>query len=457
MIRKLQRRFIRLALSVLALAMILVLVTVNLSNWISVRRELLDTVSLIAHSALAQDVPERENASGALNSAVTEASETVPPQRRGQSGNVPPEARERLDRDRHARNMVNESSWFSVREEENGALSVMNIQRFSESDSLEETELLALGQQALATGKDSGFLGEYAWQVLRPGTDERVVFFLNCETRLTAVRTLLLISLLACAGSILLAWLLVTLFSRKAVEPTLRNMEQQKRFITDASHELKTPLTVISTNMELLQMESPDNPWVRSTQKQASVLRRLVDELVYLSRMEEENPTLTMEPLCLSALLQETAEPFQAMAEFQGRELQMETRGENWISGDRASVQRMLSTLCDNAVKYAAGDGPILLSLRPEGRSVLLTVSNPVETPLTPEQCARLFDRFYRADPSRSKEKTSGFGIGLAIAAAVAEKHGGRLSAAMEGDTRLTITCRLPRGNAPDPKGGTPA
>ena len=104
----------------------------------------------------------------------------------------------------------------------------------------------------------------------------------------------------------------------------------------------------------------------------------------------------------------------------------------------------MLSTLCDNAVKYAS-DGPILAEMRPEGKNhVLLRMSNPVAEPLDREQCDQLFNRFYRVDPSRNKEKKGGFGIGLAIAAAVSEKHGGRITAAMEGD-RLAFTCLLAR------------
>ena len=226
--------------------------------------------------------------------------------------------------------------------------------------------------------------------------------FLNCETKLTAVRTLALISALACLGGVLLAGLFVALASKKAIEPTVRNMEQQKRFITDASHELKTPLTVIATNMDLLQMELQENQWVKSTQKQAAQMRHLVDELVYLSRMEEENAPVAMENLSLDALLQETAEPFAAMAEYQGKEMTVDPEAGLTVRGDRASVQRLVSTLLDNAVKYASPEGKIMVRVRGEGRFAILTVSNDVPQPLSPEQCRQLFNRFYRADPSRN-------------------------------------------------------
>ena len=173
-------------------------------------------------------------------------------------------------------------------------------------------------------------------------------------------------------------------------------------------------------------------------------MRRLVDELVYLSRMEEENPPLTVEELDVGKLLEETAEPFVSMAEFSGREMVVEAEEGLRITGDRASLQRLMSTLCDNAVKYAS-DSPIRAEIRAEGKNqVVLRVSNPVAEPLTKQQCDQLFNRFYRVDESRNKDKKSGFGIGLAIAAAIAEKHGGRISAAMEGNL-LVFTCVLPR------------
>ena len=246
-------------------------------------------------------------------------------------------------------------------------------------------------------------------------------------------------------GGILLAWLIVFLASRKAVAPTIRNMEQQKQFITNASHELKTPLTVISTNMELLNMETPDNPWIRSTQKQTAQMRHLVDELVYLSRMEEENGPLKTEKLNLSSLAADTAAPFADMAEYRGREMKMDLEDSLFIFADRASMERLISTLCDNAVKYAAGEAPIRIRTRGEGRTAVLSVSNEVAEPLSREQCDQLFNRFYRAESSRNKEKQNGFGSGLAIAAAIVEKHGGSIGAAMTEPRTLTFTCQLPR------------
>lgn len=458
MIRKLRRRFVSITLLALTLAMVLVVGIINLSNWFSVRQELLNTVALIAETESAgvagPDVLPPEDAA-----AVTEDTETPPPFPKEQNGSGTAGrlrgqhfdrgwARQQLQDSRHARNMVSESLWFSVVSDASDSLTLLDSRRITE---LSEETCLSLASRALASGNASGFIDDYVFQTL-VSSDQSLVVLMNCETRFAAVRTLLLISGLACIGGILLAFVVSMLASGRAIRPTLRNMEQQKRFITDASHELKTPLTVISTNMQLLSMETPDNPWVESTRKQTASLRRLVDELVYLSRLEEDHPSLVFEPLRIASLIREVTEPYEAMAEFNGSEFSVNADESLWISGDAPSVTRMLSTLCDNAAKYAVPEEPVRVSAEAAGRQVRIRVSNGIPEPLTPEQCRHLFDRFYRADPSRSKGKKAGFGIGLSIAAAVAEKHGGSVSAEMESDSRLALTVLLPRISAPAEK-----
>ncbi len=425
MIRQLQKRFIRIAVISLTTAMVLVVAIVNIANWISVRNELFGTMNLLDENESKMEM-------------ITESDE----KRRDQSESEDERKTPFPGPSRHFRNMMAESNWFSAMVSESGEVERVMLARI---ENLEEETARELIRQIVADRRTEGVLQDYLFRITTWRNGKREVMVLNCETRLATVRTLVLISAIACAGGILLALMLVMLSSRKAIQPTIRNMEQQKQFITNASHELKTPLTVISTNMELLEMENEGNPWVRSTQNQAAVMRRLVDELVYLSRMEEEYPTLEFETLDPGNLLKETAEPFAAMAEYNGLEMTVSAEKDLQINGDRASIQRLISTLCDNAVKYASA-GPIRAEVRSEGKNIFLQVSNPVEEPLTKQQCEQLFNRFYRVDQSRSKGKKSGFGIGLAIAAAIAEKHGGRISAAME-ENRLVMTCQLPKEN----------
>ena len=446
MIKQLQKRFTRIAVISLTAAMVLVVSIVNIANWISVRGELSDTLNLLAQTEafpLRDLKTEKESEqTGSPNNNPTNSpnnNQTNSPNN-NQTNNQNDQATgpRRFNPSRHVRNMVSESSWFSGYLTDSGDVDRVLMDRM---ENMTEDDAKELIREAAAKGQTEGRIQDYLYRIRETRNGGREVVLLSCETRLTAVRTLVLISAIACAGGILLAWTLVKLASRKAIEPAVRNMEQQKRFITDASHELKTPLTVIATNMELLEMETEDNPWVRSTQKQTATMRKLVDELVYLSRMEEENPVLQIEAFDPGKLLEETAEPFAAMAEYNGLKMTVTAEKGLRMNGDKASIQRLMSTLCDNAVKYAS-EGPIKAEIRDDGKNIALRVSNPVSEPLTKQQCEQLFNRFYRADLSRNKDKRSGFGIGLAIAAAIAEKHGGRISAAME-DNRFTITCLL--------------
>ena len=443
MIKKLQNRFIRIAVISLTVAMVLVVGIVNLANWVSVRKDLYDTLNLLIRS---DETGVSEEKEPGQFPAVEQAQVAEQVQAAAQQAAAAEETSQPKMRppSRYFRNMMAESRWYSAIVSEDGTVERPKMSRWESSD---EDTLKELIRHIAADGRTEGFYQDYLFRVRDLGGGLREVVTLNCETRLAAVRTLVLFSAIVCACGILLALLTVILASRKAIEPTIRNMEQQKQFITNASHELKTPLTVISTNMELLQMENGDNPWVKSTRKQTAAMRHLVDELVYLSRMEEEHPNLEMTAFDPGRLLEETAEPFQAMAEFNGVTMTVKAQKKLRMTGDRASVQRLMSTLCDNAVKYAAG-GPITAGIGREGKYIVLRVSNPVEEPLTKQQCEQLFDRFYRTDQSRSKEKKSGYGIGLAIAAAIAEKHGGRISAAME-EGRLVITCMLARETKP--------
>lgn len=402
MIKNIRRRFIRIALTVLALAMVLVTGIINAANWINVRSELHETLS-----ALAAGGGHKE--------------------RGGRKGN-----------NRHMRNTLDEAQFFSVLVLDDGTCEVGEISRDQSVDAAEQQRL---AEQALKSGRASGFLEDYLFAVTEQRGQQRLVF-LNCETKLTRVRRLAIISAAACAACILLAWLLVAKFSSRAIQPMVENALMQKRFITDAGHELKTPLTVISANMDVLSLETGPNEWIQSTQRQVSNMRGLVNELIYLSRLDEEDNRLQMSGVDLTQIVRETAEPFVAMAEFAGKAMALELQEGVRMTGDPAALQRLVSILCDNAVKYAPEGDAIAVTLRREKRDVALTTENSAAEPLSPEQLQHLFDRFYRVDQSRNKDR-GGYGIGLSVARAIVDKHGGTIAAEQTGN-RLRFVCRMP-------------
>ena len=412
MIRGIRRRFMRIAIGVLALAMVLVAVIINGANWVNVRSELYETLGFLE---------EMQAQKGAMGP--------------GPRGDLPTR---RGNPSRHLRNMANESRFFSVTVGDDGSCALGDTTHVSEEDA---DSLVELATRALAGGRTSGFWGDYLFRV-NGQSGERVALFLNCETKLTRVRLLALISAVACGGCVLLAWLLVGLFSSRAIRPLVESAIQQKQFITDAGHELKTPLTVISANMDVLTLETGENEWIRSTQKQVANLRGLVGELIYLSRLDEEDAKLQKTEVDLSKLVAESAEPFVGMAEFAGKTLNVDVEDGVHMTGDGAMLGRLVSILCDNAVKYAPEGDTIAVILARSRKGIMLITDNAVQQPMSDETLRHLFDRFYRADASRSRE-SGGYGIGLSVARAIAEKHGGSIRVRQTPEGRVRFECML--------------
>ena len=408
MMHKLRLKFIRIAMAALTAAVLLVTVAINVMNWVNVRSEISETISFLA-----------------------ESDGTVSPER----------AREWAGRDKHRKNVLTQSVFFFGRTEEGGSYQIINQGRI-ESVSRDEAESLLA--RAVESNRESGFLDDYCFRRFdfRGRTTDWI--FLNCESYLTACRNLAIFSAIICMAGILLALLVVSLLSRKAIQPFLRNEQKQKRFITDASHELKAPLAVISANMDVLALKDRDNPWINGTRNQVASMRNLVEDMVYLSRADETDRPMEMKTINLKELLTETAEPYQAMAEFQKKVFHCDAAENLPVCGEETSLRRVVSILCDNAVKYTPEGGSISLRAYAEGKNALIETENPPAQNLTEEDCARLFDRFYRADKARDREKQNGYGIGLSIAQAVIIRHGGTAAAWMTPDNTLLIRLSSP-------------
>ena len=302
-----------------------------------------------------------------------------------------------------------------------------------------ETEAADFYVQALQQEREYGFCGDYRYRAVENGDDTTVVF-LNFEPdRRTALNTLL-ISATVAVVAYLAVFLLVYLLSKRAIRPMLRSAEQQKQFLTDAGHELKTPLTIISTSADVLDAELPNNEWVASIRRQAGRMSGLIANLITLSRMEEETP-FQNDAFVLSEAVWDVAEQYRAVAETRQRRLALEIAVGVEIRGDAAAIQQMLSLLLDNAVRYANEGTTIALRLYVL-RDIILEVENGCTLPedLDPE---RLFDRFYRVDTTRSRT-TGGSGIGLSVARAIVEHHGGTLTAARHGRS-ICFRARFPQ------------
>lgn len=305
--------------------------------------------------------------------------------------------------------------------------------------SISESDAEGYADAVLESGKAHGYESGYRYLV-STAEDETVVLFLNSEREIQGMRSLLWITLAIAAACLAVVFGLVVLFSRRAITPYLKNMEAQKQFITNAGHELKTPLTAISTSADVLAMEHDGDEWVHNIQVQSGRLSKLITSLVALSRLDEENPFPVRAEFSLSDALWEISEPFVSLAQAKGKTYTQDIADGLTVTGDQAAIQQMVSILLDNALKYSPDGGSISLTARRSGKKAEITVSNTVEGTQSIDT-TRLFDRFYQADESHSNA-VSGTGIGLSIVKATAEAHGGTISARQEGCVMM-FTARL--------------
>ncbi|MBQ4424861.1 MAG: HAMP domain-containing histidine kinase [Lachnospiraceae bacterium] len=306
--------------------------------------------------------------------------------------------------------------------------------------SVDEAEALQYAEEALSRKAERGYINEYRYGKKTAG-GTTVTVFMNASRELQYMKTLQILTLAVSGASLLLVFLLVVLLSGKMILPIADNIERQKQFITDASHELKTPLTSISTSLDVLELENGEDEWTGNIRKQTGRMAKLVSELVTLSRLDEENPLPHKESFSLSNAAWEIVEVYRTQAKGRGKEFSADIEEDVSLVGDKAAIQQMLSVLLDNAVRYSDEGGEIRFSVQKKKNRVQIEVFNTCDYE-TPPDIRRLFDRFYRPDGSRSTE-TGGTGVGLAIAKAVAETHGGRISASCPSGKTMTMTVIL--------------
>lgn len=292
-------------------------------------------------------------------------------------------------------------------------------------------------------GWTSGFSGNYRYTTTAQG-EKTTYVFVDCSRELASFHSFLSASVaISCIG-----WLavlaIVTVASGAVIRPMVESYSKQKRFITDASHEIKTPLAVIDAANEVQEIESGESEWTQSIHEQVARLTALTERLVFLARMDEGSAGFTMTSIDLS-VVDKAAAPFESVAVSRGKRLSTSIASGVRAHADAAAVAQVVELLLDNATRYASEGSVIELSLRAVSRgagkgSAELVVSNAVDE-LPEGDLDRLFDRFYRADVSRSS-KTGGSGVGLSVVRAIAEAHGGSASVRGSGN-QITFTVRF--------------
>lgn len=294
--------------------------------------------------------------------------------------------------------------------------------------------------QLCKKGKTNGFIDNYKYTCVNT-SEGKMYIFLDCERELSTFYNFLIVSFLASTIGILLVYLLVLFFSKIVLKPVAESYEKQKRFITDASHEIKTPLTIIDAATEIIEIEHGENEWSSSIKNQVKRLTALTEKLVFLSRMDEESTKLAMLDFSISDAVNEVAEEFTALATSQNKTLVLDIAEGLSYNGDEATIRQAVSLLLDNAMKYSNDNGIINVSLQDNGKSRIIAIKNSVEK-ITPGRHDELFERFYRTDTSRNSE-TGGYGIGLSVVKAIATAHKGKVSCFSDDEKSITFKITL--------------
>lgn len=419
MIRDLRKKFILVAMLSTMLVLTAIMGVVNFSNY----REMLDRADEMTALLEQNDGKFPEEPSWHEQ----DDTETPP---------AKPENDEK-DKSRFSVETPFETRYFTVTVDENGEVTDCDLDRIAAVDEETAEEYTQTAQQK---NKTTGFQGIYRYRVTETEDGAKYVF-LDCRREISNFRTVLVTTISVSLLGLAAVFVLVVIFSRMVFRPVEESIQKQKRFITDASHELKTPLTIIDANTEVMEMESGESQWTKSTRKQIQRLSGLVQQLVTLSRLDEEKGLEEKCEFNLSEAVSECVQPYESLAQTREKNLTLNIEEDITYTGDERSIRQLAGILMDNAVKYSSENGNITLTLKKKGKKIFLEVYNDVDD-LPQGKLDVLFERFYRLDSSRNSG-TGGSGIGLSVAKAIVQAHKGKITAENKNGRGLTITVIL--------------
>lgn len=299
--------------------------------------------------------------------------------------------------------------------------------------------------QAIKSGKKKGFVGDFRFSVMSYEDGSYRVDCCNVSESLHNFRNFLGISIGVSAAGLLVLSVILFFVSDKAIRPIVESYEKQKRFITDAGHEIKTPLTIIRADADALEMDiGYGNEWVSDIRKQTIRMNELTNNLILLSKMEETNLAVVSEPVQFNKVVEDQTGSFKSVAEGCDIKMNIDTE-DTTVKGDKKMLTQLVSILMDNAVKYCPDHKGIDVKLTSDQKNAILEITNDTKDNIKEDNLKNLFDRFFRTDSSHNSE-TGGHGIGLSIAKAITDSHKGKITAEKRKDYSITFKVLLPLG-----------
>ncbi|MCD8382199.1 MAG: HAMP domain-containing histidine kinase [Clostridiales bacterium] len=418
MIRKLRVKFIAMSMLSLLAVLLAIMGSVNLVNY----REIVEDADVVLDILADNNGEFPRQGDLKQGDGIGSPSDSIQGELREMSPELPYESR-----------------YFSVQFNSEGEVETVDTGKIAAVDTAAAIEY---AREAMSRSAERGFISSYRYAVT---SDENgtLVTFLDCGRNLSTFYTFLKASCAISAMGMAAVLLLMILFSGRIIRPVAESYDKQRRFITDAGHELKTPLTIIDADAEVLEMDIGENEWLQDIRRQTGRLAELTGALIALARMEEGEERFQMIDFPISDVVGETAQSFQALAKTQNKRFESRIQPMLTLHGDENAIRQLTGILLDNALKYSPEGGEIALTLEQSGRNLRLMVRNTAEG-VTQESLEHIFDRFYRGDPSRSSDRVEGHGIGLSIAQMIVNAHRGKIVATLQDGNALLITVTLP-------------
>ena len=348
-----------------------------------------------------------------------------PPQ---DNGTKPPDDKKNGDFGKHDKDEIKSARYAAVALDTDGNILRTDVTHIS---SLTEDEVTAMAQTLKDTAAGTGSYNGYLYRISDSRTGGRIIILLDNSMQISSFFTVLFISVGAGIFGWLLMLLLVILLSKKTIAPVARSIEKQKQFVTNAGHEIKTPLAIILANTDAMELHNGENKWSKNIRAQTLRLSGLMQNLLMLAKMDESSAKLPMCGFDISSAAEDTVNAFIEPAALKGVIIEQNIQKGLNINGNRDSIIQLMTVLLDNAVKYTESGGTIRARLSGNDKNITLSIANTCEPIDHPE---KLFDRFYRGDSART-QKNGGYGIGLSVAQAIAELHKGSITAENITDT----------------------
>ena len=343
-----------------------------------------------------------------------------PPQ---DNGTKPPDDKKNGDFGKHDKDAIKSARYAAVALDTDGNILRTDVTHIS---SLTEDEVTAIAQALKDTQTGTGTYNGYLYRISdAKRASGKVIILLDNGMQISSFFTVLFISVGAGIFGWLLMLLLVILLSKKTIAPVARSIEKQKQFVTNAGHEIKTPLAIILANTDAMELHNGENKWSKNIRAQTLRLSGLMQNLLMLAKMDESSAKLPMCSFDISAAAEDTVNAFTEPAALKGVMIEQNIQKGLNLNGNRDSIIQLMTVLLDNAVKYTESGGTIRAKLSGNEKNITLSIANTCEPIDHPE---KLFDRFYRGDSART-QKNGGYGIGLSVAQAIAELHKGTITA----------------------------